>query len=207
MANPMRYLRISTIRIIFSTALILLLMQIKCTAQDLRKWEFRATGEWNIRTIQEEYSYNMMFGIGAQIERYFGRWFRANAFSAVHRSFPNEPGGSVYVRRLSFGGAILIMDRQRFPVGLQIGTGWNYYWARFPEVEVNNLVFKKRTDAFMYPMLFIGAMARINNSIEAFANYCSDTLYLFQTYNSKMIQLGIRYRWAKGKPDPVGEEK
>lgn len=197
----MQNLRISPFRIICITILVIQFIQIESSGQHLRKWEFRATGEWNIRTIEEEYSYNMMFGIGAQIERYFGRWIRANAFSSVHRSFPNEPGGRVYVRRLSFGGAILIMDRQRFPLGLQVGTGWNYYWARFPEVEVNNLVFKKRTDSFMYPMLFIGAIGKINNRVEAYANYCSDTLNLLRSSGSSMIQLGIRYRWAKEKPN------
>jgi hypothetical protein len=188
-------------RIVFLTAFVLIIKPREATGQHLRKWEFRATGEWNIRTKEIEYSYNMMFGIGAQIERYFGRWIRANAFSSIHRSFPNEPGGRVYVRRLSFGGAILIMDRQRFPLGLQVGTGWNYYWARFPEVEVNNLVFKKRTDKFMYPMTFIGLLGRVNERIEGFINYCRESTPPFYEGGNNLIQIGIRYRWAKGKSD------
>jgi hypothetical protein len=177
-------------------------------AQKLRNWEMRGKVESHVPIYNPAYGENSYIGLGAEAERYLGNCWRINSTFAALRSFSNEKEG-FYIRKISYGINILFMHRSKFPLGFKLGVGIDNYWIRFPEIDFGMGPFNQSNEKWFFIPVNAGIIARISSKIEICCSVfipTRDELALF-VQSETYLSASLRYRWAKGKPDPVGEEK
>jgi hypothetical protein len=183
---------------------------LQVNGQKLKKWELRASTDAGIRMQGVLYEYNVLLGLGLEAERHYGQFVRLNISSFIRRSIPTEAAGKVHVHQWCLGFGLLIMDRKKFPLGLRIGLNNHYYWARYPSIDLGIAKIPPRTDIYENFGLQLGLLYRLSQKFELCTSLVTETFLKFkdpQWRQNNILQVGIRYRWAKGKPDPVGEEK